>query len=511
MNSVGKVYLVGAGPGDPGLITLRGAECLGLADVVLYDYLASPLLLAHAGAGAELVCLGRHGHGRLMTPAEVVEAMLAHARGGRVVVRLKGGDPTIFARMSEEVAALDAAGVPYEIVPGVTAAQAASSHAGIPLTHRDHASCVALVAGQESPDKGAAEQLDYAALAKFPGTLVYYMGITTSGDWSARLIQKGKSAETPVAVVRRCSFPDQQTIFTTLGQLPEALARGGEKLRPPAIVIVGEVARESASSNWFTSRPLFGRTVLVTRPAEEGGSLPSAGDELSTKLRDLGANVLHQPAITVRETSDWSPVDQAIGRLDEFDWLVFTSANGVNYFLLRLFLLGHDTRSLGHLKLAVVGAATEEELLQYFLTADVCPSVARAESLAEELAPHASGKRFLLARGSRGREVLAQQLTASGGHVEQVVVYESVDVTQVDESIAAAMSAGKIQWTTVTSSAIARNLVRLFGKSLQNTRLVAISPLTAEALYELGYEPAVVADDYNAQGIVDAILASEVT
>jgi uroporphyrinogen III methyltransferase/synthase len=365
------------------------------------------------------------------------------------------------------------------------------------------------VAGQEAPDKGEADQLDYAALAKFPGTLVFYMGITTSGDWSARLIQHGKSAATPVAVVRRCSFPDQQSIFTTLGQLPAALARGGEKLRPPAIVIVGEVARESTSTNWFAARPLFGRTVLVTRPAGEGGSAPSAGDELAARLRDLGANVIHQPAIIVREPADWSPADAAIDRLDDFDWLVFTSANGVNFFLLRLFLLGHDTRALGKLKLAVVGAATEEELLQYFLTADVCPGVARAEALADELAPHASGNRFLLARGSRGREVLAERLIAAGGYVEQVVVYESADVPQVDESIVAAMSAGKFHWTTVTSSAIARNLVHLFGTSLRNTRLVAISPLTAGTLTELGYEPTAIAGHYTTDGLIDAILAAE--
>jgi uroporphyrinogen III methyltransferase/synthase len=346
----GKVYLVGAGPGDPKLITLRGAECLGLADVVLYDYLASPLLLSHARPGAELTCLGRHGHGRLLTPAEVIAAILAHAAAGRVVVRLKCGDPAIFAHLSEELAALEAAQVPYEIVPGVTAAQIASSHAGIPLTHRDVASCVALVAGQEAPDKDTAERLDYAALAAFPGTLVFYMGITTARDWSAQLIEHGKSPDTPVAVVRRGSFPDQQTLRTTLGDLPQALQQGTEKLRPPAVVIVGSVvgnvASQSTAANWFTSRPLFGRTVLVTRPGDAAGRSPG-DDDLAARLRDSGANVLHQPAILVREPADWSSVDAAIERLDEFDWLVFTSANGDSFFLLRLFLLGIEIRALG--------------------------------------------------------------------------------------------------------------------------------------------------------------------
>jgi uroporphyrinogen III methyltransferase/synthase len=263
-SSTGKVYLVGAGPGDPGLITLRGAECLGRADVVLYDYLASPLLLTHTRPSAERICLGRHGKGRLMSPAEVIDAMLAHARAGRTVVRLKGGDPTIFARMCEELAALESAGVSYEIVPGVTAAQGASSHAGIPLTHRDHASCVALVAGQEAPDKDSADQLDYAALARFPGTLVFYMGVTTAGVWSARLIEHGRSPSTPVAVVRRGSFPDQQTLFTSLGELPDALQRGGEMLRPPAVVLVGEVARECGAKNWFRGPAMLTATRRQT-------------------------------------------------------------------------------------------------------------------------------------------------------------------------------------------------------------------------------------------------------
>jgi uroporphyrinogen III methyltransferase / synthase len=212
---LGKVYLVGAGPGDPQLLTLRGAECLRAADVVMYDYLASAELLEFARPGAHLMCLGRHGRGRLMSQDEVNETMIAHAREGSAVVRLKGGDATIFARMSEELAALEAAGVPYEIVPGITAAQAASSHAGIPLTEREEASCVAFVTGQESSDKQWAAPLDYAELAAFPGTLVFYMGITTAEQWSTALIEHGKAPETPVAIVRRASLPDQITRFTT--------------------------------------------------------------------------------------------------------------------------------------------------------------------------------------------------------------------------------------------------------------------------------------------------------
>jgi uroporphyrinogen III methyltransferase/synthase len=292
----GIVYLVGAGPGDPGLLTLRGAECLSEADVVLYDYLAAPELLAQTRPGAELICLVRHGHGRLMSQAETSASMIRHAAQGRTVVRLKGGDPAIFARLAEEIDALVRAGVSYEIVPGVTAAAAASSHAGVPLTDRDEASCVAFVTGQGSGEKQPADSLDYAALAKFPGTLVFYMGITTAPDWSSALVENGKPAETPVAIVRRCSLADQATILTTLAELPKLI--GEKKLRPPAVIIVGNVAQKCAPANWFNSRPLFGRTVLVTRPEHQA-------DDLANRLRSLGANVLCQAAIEIAPPADW--------------------------------------------------------------------------------------------------------------------------------------------------------------------------------------------------------------
>ncbi|MCI0332655.1 MAG: uroporphyrinogen-III C-methyltransferase [Planctomycetes bacterium] len=495
---IGKVYLVGAGPGDPGLLTLRGAECIRIADVVLYDYLASPQLLAGAPPNAELVCLGRHGHGRLMSQAEISDAMIRHAHAGRSVVRLKGGDPSIFAHLAEELAALEAAGVPYEIVPGITAAQAASSHAGIPLTQRDDASCIAIVTGQESAEKESA--LDYAALAKFPGTLVFYMGVTTAPVWSHALLDNGKSPATPVAIVRRCSLPDQETHFTTLADVGDVVRR--TKLRPPAVIIVGDVARQRDLENWFATRPLFGRTVLVTRPEHQS-------QDLSNQLRRLGANVLSQPAIEISEPHDWSAVDDVIARLHEFDWIVFSSANGVQHFFNRLFALGHDVRRLGNAKLAAIGPATVAALAEYQLRADVQPDTYRAEALAEALAPKARGRRFFLARASRGREVLAEMLTNSGAIVEQALVYESRDVTAANEDIATTLAAGKIDWTTVTSSAIARSLVGLFGDALHETRLAAISPLTADVLTELGHPPAAIAEVYTAGGLIDAILDAE--
>jgi uroporphyrinogen III methyltransferase/synthase len=461
MNSRGGiVYMVGAGPGDPGLLTLRGAECLRSADVVVYDYLVNPRMLEIARRGAELICLGRHGQGRLMSQSEVNAMMLRLAREGKTVVRLKGGDPLIFGRAAEELSALESAGVPYEIVPGISAAQAAGSHAGIPLTDRDEASCVAIVTGQEAADKRSdSVTLDYAALARFPGTLVFYMGVTTSPHWSRALMDHGMAPETPVAVVRRCTLPDQETIYSTLKDIADVIA--SRKLRPTAIIIVGDVARQAAKRyadhgmNWFTSRPLFGRTILVTRPERQA-------DRLSNQLRELGANVLAQPAIEIAQPADWSVVDAAIGRLGagDFDWLVFSSRNGVEHLMRRIFDIGYDARQLAGVRLAAIGPTTADALSEFHLHADAQPTEYRAETLAATLAPKVAGKRVLLARANRGREVLAEMLAAASAHVEQVVVYESRDVQ-------------------------------------------------TQTLAQLGRPPTAVARNYTAEGVVAAILSAE--
>lgn len=492
-----KVILVGAGPGDPGLITVRGAEALRSADVVLYDYLADSQLLVGTRPDAELVCLGRHGHGRLWKQEEINARMIAAARQGQTVVRLKGGDPAVFGHLAEELAALDEAGVDYEIVPGITAATAVASYAGIPLTSRDAASCVTLVTGQESSDKNGGAELDYAALAKTPGTLVFYMGVTTAPVWSRALVEHGKPADTPVAVVRRCSLPDQETLYGTLRDLPLMLAPG--KIRPPAVVIVGDVVRQASAQSWFTERPLFGKTILVTRPKHQAA-------ELVERFTELGARVLVQPAIEIGPPDEPSAVDAALDRLDEFQWLVFSSSNGVEFFLDRLAHTGRDARALGRLCIAAIGPATVDALAKYSLRADVCPETYRAEALADALAPQATGQRMLLVRASRGREVLAEMLATAGGHVEQVVVYASRDVTDADPDAVRALASGEIDWVTVTSSAIARSLVKLFGDQLLQTKLAAISPLTADVLREHGLEPAAVAEVYTTDGLVGAMV-----
>lgn len=492
----GRVYLVGAGPGDPGLITLRGTQCLGRADVVIYDYLVNPAVLRHAAAAAELIGLGHHGRQRAIGQDEINAMMIAAAQSGKTVVRLKGGDPDVFGRSVEETEALRNAGIEFETVPGVTAALAAAGYAGIPITHAQHSSAVALITGQERHCK-ADSLLDYPALARFPGTLVFYMGVTSAQRWSDGLIRGGKSPETPVAIVRRCSWNDQQTIHCTLGTAPDTIAE--RKIRPPAVIVIGAVAALTPEKTWFTARPMLGLRVLVTRPRHQAA-------ELGDVLAELGAEPIYQPAITIGPPADWAPVDAALARLDGYDWLVFSSSNGVRSLLDRLWEKAGDLRRLGHVRLAAIGPGTAEELARYHLKADLVPRQYRAEALAEELAGETAGRHVLLARASRGREVLAQQLAAAGALVEQVVVYQSVDVGQADPTVAAALAAGRIDWITVTSSAIAGWLVRTFGEQLRSARLASISPVTSESLRQLGHAPAAEATEYTIEGLIEAIL-----
>ncbi len=515
--ATGKVYLVGAGPGDPGLLTLRGRECLARADVVLYDYLVNSAILAHARRDARLVCLGRHGadrssaaptsHDRIMPQAEVNRRMIEEARAGRVVCRLKGGDPAVFGRLADETAALAAAGVSYEVTPGVTTALALGSYAGIPLTHGELASGVAFVAGRERDGKGTAS-LDFAALAVFPGTLVFYMGVTAARHWAPALMRHGKPAETPVALVRRCSWPDQSVELTRLDAVVDRIEQ--LRLRPPALAIVGDVAG-SAASTWFTSRRLFGIRVLTTRPdlsrAFSAGPLREVGepDTLCRELTELGAEVLVQPAIEIHPTPDPRALDAAIAGAGQMDWIVFSSATGARAFLDRVCAGGADVRRLGQARLAAIGPATAAAVAEYRLRIDLAPETFRAESLAAALGPRAAGRRCLLVRASRGREVLAEALRAAGALVTQVVTYESRDVERARPEVVAALAAGQIDWVTVSSSAIARSLARLFGDSLRLARLASISPITSETLRELGHEPAAEAAEYTMAGLVAAI------
>lgn len=494
------VYLIGAGPGDPGLITLRGVTCLRRADMVLYDYLVNPRILAHA-PGAEKICLGKHGRTRIWTQDEINAKLVDLAAQGLVVARLKGGDPAVFARTAEELATLRHAGIPYEIVPGVTSGLAASSFLEIPVTHRDWASAVALVTGQERPGKDAS--LNFRALAVFPGTLIFYMAVTTAAHWTRELIAAGKPGGTPALVVRRCTLGDQRRHSCRLDEVADVIER--HRLRPPVIVVVGEVARLAPAESWFESRPLCGQSVLVTRPREQA-------EELLRRLEDLGAECCIQSAITIGPPADWAPVDAVLERLGQFDWIVFTSGNGVRGLLERLFERGGDLRRLGSAQLAVVGPGTARALAEYRLVADLLPSEKyQAEGLADALAEHVVRRRVLLVRANRGRDLLGRRLRDAGALVTEVVAYESVDITEADPDLKGRLAHGEIDWVTVTSSASARALHAQFGSALSKTRLISISPLTSQALRELGWQPAAEASAATMEGLVEALVKARET
>jgi uroporphyrinogen III methyltransferase/synthase len=342
--------------------------------------------------------------------------------------------------------------------------------------------------------------LNFGALAKFPGTIIFYMGVTRVGQWSRGLIQHGMASDTPVAIVRWCSWPRQQTLRCTLATVAEMVRQ--REIRPPALFIVGKVVARAPELSWFAARPLSGVRVLVT------GS-PETSQKLRQQLSPLGADVIVQPAIRIADPLDWAPVDAALERLDQYDWLVFSSQNGVDYFIQRLLSRGRDLRDLGPVRLATIGSGTAGRLSRYHLQADLLPEYFRAESLADALADEASGRRFLLIRASRGRELLADRLRRAGAQVDQVVAYRSIDVEQPDPEVAEALSSGQIDWVTVASSAAARSLSRLYGDALRQARLASISPVTSEGLRQLGYEPAAEASPHTMSGLVDVILRGQ--
>ena len=501
--AVGMVYLVGAGPGDPGLLTGLGRDCLARADVIVYDHLASARLLDLAPRGALRISAGKSiGHCTL-SQGEINETLARHALLGRRVVRLKGGDPYVFGRGAEEAEHLRALGIPFRVVPGVTAALGATSYAGIPVTHRDSASAVAFVTGHHDPSEPS--RLDWAALARFPGTLVIYMGVTRLAALCRTLIDEGKAPTTPAAMVQSGTLARQRTVAGTLADLPGLVLAAG--IGPPALLVVGEVVSRRADLAWFERLPLFGRRIVVTRPSDES-------DKSAASLEALGAEVLPAPTVEILPVEDFAPLDDAIGRLASFDWLVFTSANGVRHFLDRLDSLGRDLRALGHIRLAAIGPATAEALAAYRLRADLVPDSYRSEALAAALAGVVAGRRVLLARADRGRAILQDELGRIA-EVEQVAAYRNADAEALPPAVLARIEEGSVDWITLTSSAIAARLAALLPAAARDRiargqiRLATISPVTSEAVARLAWPVAAEAREYTWDGVVAAIVAAE--
>src|SRR5262245_21945987 len=496
-----RVFLVGAGPGDPGLLTLRAVECLARADLVVYDKLVPPRLLDFAPPQAERVSVADVPGGHPQRWPFILQRLVDAANQGKVVVRLKGGDPLIFGRGAEEAEELRKAGLPYEIVPGVTAVSAAAAAAEIPVTHRGYASAVALVTGHENPTKSH-HDLDWSALARFPGTLAVYMGMARLDLIARVLIEHGKSPDTAAAVIAAASTGEQRRVHASLGELAEAARSAG--LHAPALIVIGPAAGQAPELSWFERRPLFGKRVLVTRPREQA-------TDLVRRLEILGAVASALPAVAIEPLEDWSEADARLARLRDYDWLVLTSVNGVRAFCGRLRATGRDLRVLGDTKLAPIGPGTAEALGEYHLDADLVPPKYRSESLAAALGERAAGKRILLARADRGREVLRNEL-ARVAEVDQVAVYRQSDAVTADAPALDALRRGEIDYVLLTSSNIARAFLAALDDVCRDrirdrhTRLVTISPVTSAAVAALHYPVTAEACVYTTDGLLQAVI-----
>lgn len=502
----GKVFLVGAGPGDPGLITVRGAECLAQADLVLFDGLANAKLLRLA-PHAEHVSVGKHGVGPIWSQMDINARLIQSAQAGLRVVRLKGGDPAVFARTAEELEALVAAGIAFEVVPGITAALAAASYVGIPITHRDHASAVAFITGQQQSD--SVYELDWTALARFPGTLVFYMGVTTAGQWCQRLISQGKPATTPAAIVRRCSLPDQRVIRCRLNEVSEHLTPA-TKLRPPVIVIVGEVAAMGDKFNWFDARPLHQTGIWLTRPHGQN-------DFLEKQLSELGADVYVHPALEIGRPESFESLDRSIRGLAQGDYqgIAFTSRNAFEAVIDRAWTLSLDLRIFHGLKIACVGDKTAQYLASRGLLADLVPehdfNAARLVELIGSInANHRSSlKRWLLPQADQARDTLASGLNALGFEVDRVTAYRTLPITQMSSEIRAAMERSAIQWVTVTSPIMARALFQVCQGYTEQLKPLSLSPAISHTLRELGWPAAAETTSAREEEIIEVLLQNQ--
>jgi uroporphyrinogen III methyltransferase/synthase len=491
----GIVYLVGAGPGDPGLITARALELIVAADVIVHDRLIPRDALAVARPDAELLYVGKEP-GAASGPQEGIEGLLIdRARQGKLVVRLKGGDPFVFGRGGEEAEALAAADIPFEVVPGVTAGIAAPAYAGIPVTHRDDASAVALVTGHEDPEKEDSA-LDYDALARFPGTLVFYMGVKALPGIAEKLIESGRNPGEPAAVVERGTLPGQRTVESALRDIARAAADAG--IRPPSVTIVGPVAARRERIAWLERRPLHGKKVIVTRARAQAS-------ELARRLDALGAEPIELPAIRIEPRIGSDEVRRAVQALHTYALVCLTSPNGVRLLFEAMATQGRDARALANASVAAIGAGTEAALAEHSVLADIVPERFVGEELVEALNRlELQGKPVLVGRAAEARELLPDALRKRGAEVDVVALYETVAETPDPEALERARDADFI---TFTSSSTVRNFLAASPNGIpEGAKVVSIGPVTSEAAREAGLTVDVEAERHDIDGLVEALL-----
>ncbi len=497
----GIVYLVGVGPGDPGLITIKAIEKIKGSDVLVYDYLANKKFLEYAKDGAEVIYVGKRGGCHTLPQDEINEVLIQKAREGKVVARVKGGDPFIFGRGGEEAMVLVENNVPFEIIPGISSAYSVPAYAGIPVTFRGVTSTVAFITGHEDPTKDGTD-IDWEKISTGAGTLVFLMGVHNLAKIVHQLIRYGRRETTPVALIRWGTLPRQEILTGTLANIVDKVEQ--ENFKPPAIIIVGDVIKLREKLKWFETKPLFGKRILVTRSR-------SQASDLVELLEKNGAEPIEFPTIKIVPPDDFAPLDSAIANLETYDWAVFTSVNGVDYFFERLKASGKDLRELKGVRIAAIGPATAKRVESLNLLVDYVPDEYRGEAVVEGFKKAGvSGLKILIPRAEVAREVLPDQLREMGATVDVAVAYKTVTDESKSDEIKSLLAKGKVDVITFTSSSTAKNFVKsLKGsdleKLLENVAIACIGPITAETTRNLGLKVDIEAKEYTIPGLVEAI------
>jgi uroporphyrinogen III methyltransferase / synthase len=500
VKSKGAVYLVGAGPGDAGLLTLRGAELLRRADVIVYDLLVNPVLLRLARADAGIISRGKRTE---FSQEQINSLLIEKASEGKIVVRLKGGDPYIFGRGGEEAEALASAKISFEVVPGVSSIIAAPNYAGIPLTHRDHCSSFTVFTGHENPD-AAKTNLRYDEIAKIPGTKIVLMGTEKLNDWTKSLIAHGMPLETPVAIVQWGTLGKQKSVSGTLGTIAKLAA--ARKISPPALTVIGDVVKLRGKLNWFENLPLFGKKIVVTRRTGQAGIF-------ARRLLELGADVLEVPTIKIELPPHREAFVDALLELNAYDWLVFTSANGVTAFFDLFFKRFHDLRDLGGARIAAIGPMTAAKLRELHLQVDLMPEAATAKKLAEAFAKFETieNLKMCLLRAEVANRELPEALEEFGAIVDDIAVYKTVPETRDHAGACERLLEAGADWATFTSASTVEffharfDLPKLL-KKFPQMKLASIGPETSRAIRALKLEPTLEAREHTTEGLVSELL-----
>ncbi len=495
----GKVYIIGAGPGDAGLITIKAVNCLRLADVVVYDNLVNEELLKYAPSHARFIYAGKKGGDHTLSQDLINDLLVQEAQAGNTVARLKGGDPFIFGRGGEEAEKLVEHGVSFEVIPGVTSAIAVPAYAGIPLTHRGLTSTVAFITGHEDPTKDKSD-IDWQALTGI-GTLVFLMGVKNIGQITEALISRGKSPDTPAALIRQGTTPQQEIAAGTLGTIVElAQAR---KFSPPAILVVGLVVGLRDTLKWFEQKPLFGKGIVITRPERQA-------DDLADLLSAEGAEPISFPTIKIVPPEDWHELDVAIEALTTYDWLMFTSANGVLFFFERLLQKQKDIRDLKGIKICCIGPATARQIEDKGIQVDLVPKQFIAEGILQSFAGmDLKGKKILIPRAAKARNILPEGLKMQGAEVDVVTTYRTINSGRKKEELAALISDNKVDVITFTSSSTVTNFVEIMGLDFKlpaHVDIACIGPVTAATAKKAGFKIDISHEEYTMEGLVQSLV-----